>query len=212
MLFPLWLSLFIPSGAILLLFSSSILDTYRPGDSGFWHLSKYLSVVHRNGMKAQEIESHTSESEYTAFGKAGAGWLWNTCCHFHLPVFFLLPALLCSWGMNYLCPQFFWLKVDKNRWTSLDRTGTVWFTFVSLATSLDNKCPINVCWRNSCLRKTNYEINRIGPWVSLSRELFSVCWFLNSLLVKIGINNWIILFFYKCIPYLFYSFKPFFFS
>ena len=30
-LFPLWLSLFIPFGAISLLFSSSILDTYRPG-------------------------------------------------------------------------------------------------------------------------------------------------------------------------------------
>ena len=41
-----------------------------------------------------------------------------------------------------------------------------------------------------CVEGTlNYEINRIGPWVSLSHELFSVCWFLNSLLVKIGINN-----------------------
>ena len=31
-LFPLWLSLFIPSGIISLLFSSSILDTYQPGE------------------------------------------------------------------------------------------------------------------------------------------------------------------------------------
>ena len=34
-LFPLWFSLFIPSGAISLLFSSSILDTYRPGEITF---------------------------------------------------------------------------------------------------------------------------------------------------------------------------------
>ena len=39
MLFPLWLSLFILSGAISLLFPSSILDTYWPGQGGSAHLS-----------------------------------------------------------------------------------------------------------------------------------------------------------------------------
>ena len=44
-LFPHWLSLFIPSGAISLLFSSSILGTYWPGEFIFqFHLLSFHTV------------------------------------------------------------------------------------------------------------------------------------------------------------------------
>ena len=46
-LFLLWLSLFIPSGAISLFFSSSILDTYQPGEFIFHcHIFLPFQTVH----------------------------------------------------------------------------------------------------------------------------------------------------------------------
>ena len=51
--FPLWLSLFIPSGAISLLFSSGILNTYWPGGG----TSFYLFLLFM-GFSRQECSSH----------------------------------------------------------------------------------------------------------------------------------------------------------
>ena len=56
MLFSLWYSLFIPSGAISLLFCSSIFSAYRPGGSSFSILSFCLFILFM-GFSRQEYWS-----------------------------------------------------------------------------------------------------------------------------------------------------------
>ena len=55
MLFSLWLSLFILSGAISPLFSSSVLDIYRPGEFIFqphdWKRSVFISIPNKGNAK-----------------------------------------------------------------------------------------------------------------------------------------------------------------
>ena len=54
-LFPLWLRLFILSGAISPLFSSSILDIYQPGEFSFqpqdWKRSVFISIPNKGNAK-----------------------------------------------------------------------------------------------------------------------------------------------------------------
>ena len=55
-LFPLWLSLFIPSGAISLLFSNSILDIFQPGELIFQcHIFLPFHTVH-GVLKARRLK------------------------------------------------------------------------------------------------------------------------------------------------------------
>ena len=55
-LFPLWLSLFIPSGVISPLFSSSILDTYQPGEFNFQCSIFFVLSYYSWGLQGKNTE------------------------------------------------------------------------------------------------------------------------------------------------------------
>ena len=57
-LFLLWLSLFIPSGAIPLVFSSNILDTYQPGEFRFQYPIILPSHTVHGVLKARILKWH----------------------------------------------------------------------------------------------------------------------------------------------------------